>query len=66
MHDLKFLKTNLGRVKEMLKNRGDDLDLSIFESIDKKRREGLTVLEELRHRRNKVSDEIAAMKKKRR
>ncbi|MBW1887358.1 MAG: serine--tRNA ligase, partial [Deltaproteobacteria bacterium] len=51
-------------VKEMLKNRRDDLDISVFESLDKERRERLTTLEELRHRRNRVSEEIAGMKKR--
>jgi seryl-tRNA synthetase len=49
----------------MLKNRRNDLDISVFESIDRRRREILPVLESLRHRRNKVSEEIAQMKKKR-
>jgi seryl-tRNA synthetase len=64
MLDLKFIRSNLDKVKEMLKNRGYDLDISVFESVDKERREVLTSLEGLRHRRNRVSEEIAAMKKK--
>jgi len=47
----------------MLKDRGYDLDLSSFQSLDKKRRSILTGLEELRYRHNRVSDQIAAMKK---
>jgi seryl-tRNA synthetase len=64
MLDLKFIRANLDRVKEMLKNRGQDLDLSVFDTIDKQRRELLGGLERLRHRRNRVSEEIAAMKKR--
>jgi seryl-tRNA synthetase len=64
MLDLKFIRSNLDKVKEMLKNRGYDLDISVFESADKERREILTTLESLRHRRNRVSDEIASMRKK--
>ena len=64
MLDLKFIRSNLDNVKEMLKNRGYDLDISVFESVDKERREILTTLESLRHQRNRVSDDIAAMKKK--
>ncbi len=64
MLDLKFIRSNLDKVKEMLKNRGYDLDISVFESVDKERREILTHLERLRHQRNRVSEEIAAMKKK--
>lgn len=50
-------------VKEMIENRGYDLDISVFESIDSKRRELLPALEGLRHQRNRVSQEIAEMKK---
>ena len=64
MLDLKFVRSNLDSIREMLKTRGYDLDISRFEALDKERRTRLTVLEELRHRRNKVSDEIAAMKKR--
>jgi seryl-tRNA synthetase len=65
MLDLRFIRTNLDAVKEMLKNRHNDLDLSLFETIDKRRREILPALETLRHRRNTVSEEIAGMKKQR-
>jgi seryl-tRNA synthetase len=63
MLDLKFLRSNLDLVKGMLEDRGYDLDLSGFQSLDEKRRSILSGLEQLRHRRNKVSDQIAAMKK---
>jgi seryl-tRNA synthetase len=64
MLDLKFVRSNLNLLADMLKDRGYDLDLSGFESLDEKRRSILASLEELRYRRNKVSDQIAAMKKK--
>jgi seryl-tRNA synthetase len=64
MLDLKFIRSHMETVREMLRNRRYELDLSEFESIDRKRREILPVVEELRHRRNKVSEEIALMKKK--
>ncbi len=63
MLDLKFVRSNLDLVTDMLKDRGYDLDLSKFQSLDEKRRSILASLEELRYRRNKVSDQIAAMKK---
>ncbi len=63
MLDLKFVRSNLDLINDMLKDRGYDLDLSGFQSLDKKRRSILTSLEELRYRRNKVSDQIAVMKK---
>ena len=63
MLDLKFIRSRLDVVKQMLANRRYDLDLSLFETVDKRRREILAVLENLRHRRNKVSEEIAQLKK---
>jgi len=64
MLDLKFARTNLNTIKEMVKDREYNLDLSQFERLDEERRNRLTVLEEMRHRRNQVSEEIAAMKKR--
>ncbi len=63
MLELKFVRSNLEGIKKMIQDRGYDLDISDFERLDHERRERLSVLEALRHRRNKVSDEIAAMKK---
>jgi len=63
MLDLKYVRSNLENIREMIKNRGYDLDISRIEQLDRERRERLTELEELRHRRNSVSEQIAAMKK---
>jgi seryl-tRNA synthetase len=63
MLDLKFIRSNPDKIKDMLKNRKYDIDMSIFESVDKERREKLSTLEALRAQRNKVSEDIAAMKK---
>jgi seryl-tRNA synthetase len=63
MLDLKFIRSNLPKVKQMVVDRGYDLDIDRFSMLDRERREGLTALEELRHRRNRVSEEIAAMKR---
>ncbi len=64
MLDLKFIRSNLNSVREMISNRGYDLDVSRLEELDLERRKRLTTLEELRHKRNRVSEEIAAMKKR--
>ena len=64
MLDLKFVRSNLDRIREMIRDRGYDLDVSRLEALDQERRKRLTLLEELRHRRNQVSEEIAAMKKR--
>jgi seryl-tRNA synthetase len=63
MLDLKVIRANPDKIKEMLKNRKNDLDMSVFESIDRERREKLSTLEALRFQRNKVSEDIAVMKK---
>jgi seryl-tRNA synthetase len=63
MLDLKYIRSNLDKVKEMLKSRGYDLDLSGFESLDRERRERLASLEGLRYKRNTVNEDIARMKK---
>jgi len=64
MLDLKFVRSNPDRIRGMIGDRGYDLDVSRFEALDQERRKRLTSLEELRHRRNQVSEEIAAMKKR--
>lgn len=64
MLDLKFIRANPEKIKQMLRNRGDDLDTSRFENLDLKRREILSSLEGLRYQRNRVNDDIAAMKRK--
>ncbi|MFP4650347.1 MAG: serine--tRNA ligase, partial [Desulfobacterales bacterium] len=57
------MRQNLSAVKNALEKRGETADLSDFEHADAERRRILNELEQLRHRRNVVSDEIAAMKK---
>jgi len=64
MLDLKFVRSNLETIQGMLKNRGYDLDISKFETLDRERRNRLADLEGLRHRRNEVSEQIASLKKK--
>ncbi len=64
MLDLKFVRSNLGAIRKNIENRGYDLDISRFETLDSKRRERLAALEALRHQRNRVSEDIAAMKKR--
>jgi seryl-tRNA synthetase len=38
MLDLKYIRNNIEIIKVMLKNRNNDLDISVFEAIDAKRR----------------------------
>jgi len=64
MLELKYIRSHMEAIKEMLNQRGHELDLSPLETADRKRREILPSLENLRHRRNKVGEEIARMKKR--
>lgn len=63
MLDIKFIRNNLDLISSALKNRGYDLDLSRLQYLDRQRRSILVKLEDFRYQRNKVSDQIAAMKK---
>ena len=63
MLDIKFIRENSELVKQKLEARGSDIDLSVFLSIDEKRREVLQKIEVLRAERNRASDEIAKSKK---
>lgn len=64
MLEIKYIRQNIQEIKTALINRGDSTDLEIFTKNDEKRRSILLETEELRHRRNIVSDQIAQMKKK--
>ncbi|MEA3232080.1 MAG: serine--tRNA ligase, partial [Thermodesulfobacteriota bacterium] len=63
MLEIKYIRKNLPVVEQSLKARGADVDLGTLLTADEKRRTVLRELEMLRHQRNTVSDEIAAMKK---
>ncbi len=63
MLDIKFVRENLDTVKDTLKKRGVDLSFDSFLGSEKKRREILLEVEELRGRRNVVSKEVGALKK---
>lgn len=63
MLDIKLLRTNNEIVREALKNRGSDLDLDPFLHLEEKRREKLVVAEQLKNRRNVVSEEIGRLKR---
>ncbi|MEA3359940.1 MAG: serine--tRNA ligase [Thermodesulfobacteriota bacterium] len=63
MLDIKFVRSNIDKVMDMLNHRGYDLNISGFQALDEKRRSVLTNLEKLRYRRNTVTDKIAVMRK---
>jgi seryl-tRNA synthetase len=63
MLEIKFVRQNLSDVKRALEARHSELDISAFQTADDLRRGVLVELEELRHQRNRVSDQIADLKK---
>jgi seryl-tRNA synthetase len=64
MHDLSYFREHLDLFAEMAKNRGLNLDLEAFRELDKDRRELITATEQRKAQRNKASEEIAQLKKK--
>jgi seryl-tRNA synthetase len=63
MLDIKFVRHNLAAVQKALADRRAMVDLAEFERSEAHRRETLQQIEQLRHQRNRFSDQIATMKK---
>lgn len=63
MLDIKVLRTEPERIREALKNRNNDLDLSPAVELDKKRRELLVETEQKKATQNEITKKIPMMKK---
>jgi seryl-tRNA synthetase len=64
LFDVKLLRSDLERVKTAMQHRGKQLpELDRFTSLDTKRRELLQETEQLKNRRNIVSQEVAVRKR---
>jgi seryl-tRNA synthetase len=63
MLDLKFVRDNIGKVELALQRRGLDISLEDFVAKDVERRRALAEIDELRHRRNTLSEEVGQKKK---
>ena len=65
MLDLNFVRNNLTLVEEKLRARGADpaLLLGDFHSLDARRRDAITQAEQLKARRNELSQQVGALKK---
>ena len=63
MLDIKILRQEPDRIREALKNRNNDLDITPAVELDKKRRELLVEVEQKKARQNSISKQIPAMKK---
>jgi len=63
MLDLAFVRENLDLVKQKMSERGLPDSLADFETVDRERRKYLLEAEGLKARRNKLSEEIAGLKR---
>jgi seryl-tRNA synthetase len=65
MIDLAFVRANLALVEEKLRSRGIDpaAALGDFAAIDRERREAITQVETLKAQRNKLTEEIAKLRR---
>lgn len=63
MLDLKFVLSNLDKIKAMLAERGTSFDLAPLEGLNAERKKVQQEYDRLRAEQNKASDEIARLKK---
>jgi len=63
MLDVRYVRENVDAVKEALRKRGYEFPLADFLAIDEKRMAIMRKVEELRNRRNVVSEEIGKLKR---
>ena len=63
MLDIKILRTEPEKIKEALKNRNNDLDITPAIELDLKRRELLGKVEQMKAKQNEITKQIPAMKK---
>jgi seryl-tRNA synthetase len=65
MIDLAFVRANLAQVEEKLRARGMDpaAALGNFAAVDRERREAITQVETLKAQRNKLTEEIAKLRR---
>ncbi|WP_031516367.1 serine--tRNA ligase [Desulfofalx alkaliphila] len=63
MLDIKLVRSNPDMVREALENRAVNMSLDEFLNLDEKRREKLVEVEQLKNKRNVVSQEVGRLKK---
>ena len=63
MLEIKLVRENLELAKKAMQNRGTAVDWELFQDLDNRRKTVLAELEELRRKRNVVSDQVAQMKR---
>lgn len=63
MLDIKILRTEPDKIREALKNRNSDLDITPAIELDLKRRDLLGKVEQMKAKQNEITKQIPAMKK---
>ncbi|TLM98514.1 serine--tRNA ligase, partial [bacterium] len=63
MLDIKFVRSNPEVVKEALQKRGAAVGLDKFLALEEERRQKIVGVEQLKNKRNTVSEEIGRLKK---
>ena len=63
MLDIKILRTEPDKIRQALKNRNNDLDITPAIELDKQRRELLSEVEQKKAKQNEITKQIPAMKK---
>jgi seryl-tRNA synthetase len=65
MLDLGYVRDNIPKIEVMLRNRGMDPDVLLkdFRTVDAQRRQAINAAETLKAHRNRLSEEIATLKK---
>lgn len=63
MLEIKFIRQNIEQVEKVLASRGQNFSLQGFSAIEEERKTLLLEIEQMRHQRNAVSDQIARSKK---
>lgn len=63
MLDLRYIRENPDKIREMLEKRGEEGPIDELLELDGQRRSLLTEVEKLKARRNQVSDQVAQLKR---
>ncbi len=63
MLDLRYIRENSDTVREAIKEKKADADLDALLALDQKRRDAIQKADDLKAERNRVSEEIAKLKK---
>ncbi len=63
MLDLKFIRENTDKIRDMLKKRGTDVDIDKLETLDRERRDLISKVEKLNSEKKKLGKEIGLLKR---